>query len=460
MTPANSHSQRHQSFYLEQNEYSRCLFRSRRSRRLTSDKAFAILINSAMMATTRAVACTVSRYTLPCVVCSKNIVPGDRMFCSVIKPSATNEQNGNSNNAVTATKTNSSAAKTLAWGHEACYDPILPPSPPCRHWKRLGRCPAKELGLCAFEHDQEEQGTSLTLDKQRWGGKRHFVRNQHKNSVFRIFLMQTYGMEYLNKSNGIMIDVAGGKGELSFELVNLSGVRECAVIDPRPLNLSLVRTKWEKGLFEPKRTGLFSKWYPACEDGCKERKPRSPGHLRCFFNSGQFLEFVLAKEARDTASTNLQLQSEMDRARRIIWTTKGLQHEDGSSYIEEEAATTTEPDTLDARGGSVNGEAESEETTSPTEARSILKRCHLIVGFHPDQAAGEIVEFAMARNIPWCIVPCCVYHKDFSQRKLRDGTNVKSYDHLVQWLCEKDPRARTATLDLEGKNRVVYTLPG
>ena len=101
----------------------------------------------------------------------------------------------------------------------------------------------------------------------------------------------------------------------------------------------------------------------------------------------------------------------------------------------------------------------SSEIVDPADARDLLQRCQLVVGFHPDQAAGDIVDFAVARNLPWCVVPCCVYSETFTQRKLKDGTNVKSYDHLVKWLCEKDQRARIATLDLEGKNTVVYTLP-
>ena len=103
---------------------------------------------------------------------------------------------------------------------------------------------------------------------------------------------------------------------------------------------------------------------------------------------------------------------------------------------------------------------DASDIVDPAEARDIVRRCHLVVGLHPDQAAGDIIDFAMAMGVPYCIVPCCVYSDTFAQRKLRDGTKVRTFDHLVEWLCEKDPRAKTATLDLEGKNTVVYTLPG
>eukprot|EP00581_Thalassiosira_minuscula_P013889 CAMPEP_0183711788 /NCGR_PEP_ID=MMETSP0737-20130205/7185_1 /TAXON_ID=385413 /ORGANISM="Thalassiosira miniscula, Strain CCMP1093" /LENGTH=355 /DNA_ID=CAMNT_0025940355 /DNA_START=248 /DNA_END=1312 /DNA_ORIENTATION=+ len=347
------------------------------------------------------VPCTVSRYTIACTICSKDIVPGDRMFCSAVKQPST----AGANRAIPTapiTKANKNAKTVLAWGHELCHDQNLPPPPPCRHWKRLGRCPSREMGMCAFQHDEEEKGTALTLDKQRWGGKRHFVRNQHKNSVFRIFLMQTYGMDYINKNNGTIVDVAGGKGELSFELINLSGATESVVVDPRPLNLSLVQTKWNKGLFEPKRTGVFSKWYPACEDGCKEREPRTPKHLRCFFDSQAFLKFVLADESEEIEHTNTHFEREMMRARNIVWTAKGLQHEDGASYNDVDADTVTETDLISNGIGNNNDDTTTQsETVDPKEARDILSKCHLMVGFHPDQAAGEIVEFAIARNIPW-----------------------------------------------------------
>jgi len=439
--------------------------------------------------------------------------------------------------------TSSTLEKTVpAWGHASCCQPNLPPPPPCRHWIRLGRCPTKEMGLCAFLHkdyhninnngdDDNNNFTTIDHDgdgnngmemtenghmhqqqqqpqhqRRRWGGRRRCIRNQHKNSAFRIFLMQTYGMEYLLHGNGssstndagssesnnnnpcgstkhgVIIDVAGGKGELSFELINLSGVSECVVFDPRPLNLNLVHDKWTKGLYEPKRIGpIFSRWYPACEDGCRFRKPTVPRHVRCFFHCESLLQFMGATTLTMNGESmeyleekNRQFQNEIERAKRIVWTTKGLQHEDGTSFNEGAVAesvddycspSTNVTDASETKGSQLDGEvcAEEEVDTSeivdPNEVRDILQRCHLIVGFHPDQAAGDIVDYALATNIPYCIVPCCVYSDTFASRRLHDGTKVTSYDHFVKWLCEKDPLAKMAKLDMDGKNIVIYSLP-
>ncbi len=52
----------------------------------------------------------------------------------------------------------------------------------------------------------------------------------------RSFLIDTFGPSILCSPTGLL-DVAGGQGDLSFELVNLNSVRS-TVLDPRPLNLS------------------------------------------------------------------------------------------------------------------------------------------------------------------------------------------------------------------------------
>ncbi len=50
------------------------------------------------------------------------------------------------------------------------------------------------------------------------------------------FLLDTFGDDCLRRGSGVL-DVAGGKGELSFELVNLNRIWS-TVLDPRPLQLA------------------------------------------------------------------------------------------------------------------------------------------------------------------------------------------------------------------------------
>ena len=55
-------------------------------------------------------------------------------------------------------------------------------------------------------------------------------------------------VSWLDKPHGITLDVAGGKGELAFELVNLNRI-PTTVVDPRPLDLSSYKRKFEYGIY-------------------------------------------------------------------------------------------------------------------------------------------------------------------------------------------------------------------
>jgi hypothetical protein len=55
-------------------------------------------------------------------------------------------------------------------------------------------------------------------------------------SVFCRFLLQTFGREVLASGSGVL-DVAGGRGDLAFELLNLNGIR-ATVVDPRQPRLN------------------------------------------------------------------------------------------------------------------------------------------------------------------------------------------------------------------------------
>ncbi len=84
----------------------------------------------------------------------------------------------------------------------------------------------------------------------------------------------------------------------------------------------------------------------------------------------------------------------------------------------------------------------------------------IVIGMHPDQAAGAIVDFALARGIPFAITPCCVYSEEFTKRRLKNGERVTTYSDLIQYLVEKDEHhIKIDKLDFEGKNIVVYWNP-
>eukprot|EP00537_Pseudo-nitzschia_pungens_P015593 CAMPEP_0172411456 /NCGR_PEP_ID=MMETSP1061-20121228/77401_1 /TAXON_ID=37318 /ORGANISM="Pseudo-nitzschia pungens, Strain cf. pungens" /LENGTH=435 /DNA_ID=CAMNT_0013147665 /DNA_START=91 /DNA_END=1398 /DNA_ORIENTATION=+ len=122
-------------------------------------------------------------------------------------------------------------------------------------------------------------------------------------------------------------------------------------------------------------------------------------------------------------------------------------------------------------------------------------RIKLIMGFHPDQATEPCIDLARVLDIPFCIVPCCVFPSEFPDRRLRlkdahsseGGTNehggakdcdggqlqetkmipVRTYHQFLEYLRQKatnkHSRIYTAHLDFPftetAKNIVLYTLP-
>lgn len=89
----------------------------------------------------------------------------------------------------------------------------------------------------------------------------------------------------------------------------------------------------------------------------------------------------------------------------------------------------------------------------------LLPTCKAIVALHPDEATGDIVEFAVKHQIPFVVVPCCVFSRLFPDR-LKPGTReiVATYDDLIEWLVGKDPSIRLSTLPFDGSNKAVWSM--
>ena len=419
----------------------------------------------------------ISRYCIDCVLCHSFINPGDKMFPIQLPIQAKGEGEGTeilvnktSNNAKEKRESSSQQAKApIVWCHLTCehlFSGLIPPPPTCRHWSKLGRCPSLLLNSCAFSHPEKERGISSSSSLRIWGGKRKVVRNSHKVCAFRIFLLQTFGEDYFRF--GTVLDVAGGKGELSWELLNLNNINSI-LVEPRQSSFDKKEKDWNKGLFSPKRLGpVFSKWNSFVEDDSFISKSRRPEHLRIFFDAKNFFK-ILAKKNYGEEKQQIAdwLLKERRNAQAIKWTEKGLEH-DGDENEEEQIVEaldkiTTNDDLLPQPHFTRENfklKSGANEITSISHAQEILTKCRLVVGLHPDQACGDIAEFADSLGLPWCVVPCCTYSNIFTKRKLMDGTRVTTHQQLIQWLVERFPRAKVGKLDsVEGKNVVVYCLP-
>jgi len=52
-------------------------------------------------------------------------------------------------------------------------------------------------------------------------------------------------------------------------------------------------------------------------------------------------------------------------------------------------------------------------------ASTIVKNADLIVGMHPDQAVDAIIDSALYMNVSFFVVLCCVYSREFPNRRIR-----------------------------------------
>ena len=383
----------------------------------------------------------------------------------------------------------------------------LPATPAlCRHWARRGRCDYGDG--CRFRHERvpgddadADDPRVSAMDGRREGaarfGRRHHARNRNKAGDFRRWLVATFGFETLASGAGVL-DVAGGKGELAFELRNLSGI-PVTVVDPRPMRLERYVRRFRSGMYHRNQS-------PAA---AKLRRPldstlAAPDHLRMFLHRGVF------DPARSDGERRLAAIESCELAHATRWSRRGLVDgesapgdgvRDGANLDEayripgepvrhatmfSEIPRRRDPDADDVEADvDVDVEADVEADVDDPDAvamtpvamdasatadacERVFRDCSVVVGLHPDQATDAAVDLALAFGKPFAVVPCCTYSRDFPRRRLppgpgrpRGGGAVTTHAHLVEYLLAKAPPGMTIERDelpFEGKNVVVYSL--
>ena len=245
---------------------------------------------------------------------------------------------------------------------------------------------------------------------------------------------------------GPVLDVAGGKGELAFQLMALNGC-DTVVVDPRPLRCEPFHRLLLKGVFHRAKDAAST---VDCAQPALDAALNAPRHVATLFTS-QLVDRSLSDAMRAAIFARLRAHT-----RRLSWTTTGLT-----------ATTDTHEyarDRLNVHCVRVPDDVQPSEAewTDWREAELTLESATMVVGMHLDQAAEAAVDFAVARGLPFAVVPCCVYQKEFSRRRFADGRRVTTYEDLLEYLQQKHPAIERATLPIDGKNQVLFmraTLP-
>jgi hypothetical protein len=207
-----------------------------------------------------------------------------------------------------------------------------------------------------------------------------------KNRVFlfREFILATYG-DYLESEGGgaTILDVAGGKGDLSWLFANVDGI-DAVVVDPRLTH--------QKQLL---RSVAFLR------DNPTEAKARAVPGLPTFqplagilprladvetFKTPRHLRLLVNQDLVDVLSNYLETRSITDWT--CFWT-----------QATERAARATPL-------GYAEGESSLAGTISQAQAAlETILQTKLIAGFHPDGAMEACVDLALLLGLPVCTCP-------------------------------------------------------
>ena len=82
------------------------------------------------------------------------------------------------------------------------------------------------------------------------------------------------------------------------------------------------------------------------------------------------------------------------------------------------------------------------------------ENCELIIGLHPDEATGEIIDYATQNQTPCVIIPCCVKGKYAS-----DCSKAGWVKHLANILRQRGWQVYIDLLPINGDNLVIRGLP-
>eukprot|EP00887_Chlorella_sp_A99_P007850 scaffold20.g7850.t1 len=323
--------------------------------------------------------------------------------------------------------------------------------------------------------------------------RRGKVLKRFRAEAFRRWLLDTYGGDALRSGAGVL-DVAGGRGELSLELAVLHSI-PATVLEPRPLDLGPRARRLADAYF----SGGGGSPGAGGSGGAPEALPL-PRHLRLVVTPAlaTCLTTALAASSSPASSSSASgsncssggggggtpprsvpmpdawpttFAAARRGARQPRWATTAEGHGPPGATLaasREEQAGGGEGEAARAPQDGESGGDEGEppppgpgEVTEAAEAWRCLTQFSIAVGMHPDEATDFVVDLALAARRPFAVVPCCVHADAFPGRRLPDGRAVGSYEDLLQHLLAKDPRGRAALarLPLEGRSAVVYLSP-
>jgi len=294
------------------------------------------------------------------------------------------------------------------------------------------------------------------------------------------------------------VDVAGGKGGLSFELFTLLGI-QTTLVEPRTMDMDRRMIGRLRGrLKQCLTTGIGADIDEAKKDRKLLLRPQEltnlPPHLEVLKQKLHSIAIDRAdrKIRKDASDTDSNMDIKCDESSSIqepqLPTSANITADsyellnsllknalDDKQVMAELKAVLPRqlsmlfPGVPALQENNNKGEKnfyiwkvdDENQALNEEKLQETLRNAALVVGMHSDQATEPIVDAAIAEGKLFAVVPCCVFNRTFHWRRLKDGSEVKTYEQFVQYLLEKEvpegQEIKMGELDFTGRNSVVYS---
>ncbi|CAD7950127.1 unnamed protein product [Amoebophrya sp. A120] len=238
---------------------------------------------------------------------------------------------------------------------------------------------------CANETDMNSHGEKISQPASATVADGIEATSKHRRAhCFAKWIVETYQerLKLLDRKTSIILDVAGGTGDLSVILRSEYGFENVFTVDPwKP-------EKWKK--WQLRKIMNVSR-----QDQEHGRRTKTCGEL-----SNRNTTTELTKESYQAIDEYTEAAALLDRF-----------------FVREKFDFSSAP--------------------SP-KLSSLIQNCDLIVGLHPDQATEPIVAVAGKLRKPMCVVPCCVFADQFPERRLKVVEADRKEERQSNLLCDDD----------------------
>ena len=296
----------------------------------------------------------------------------------------------------------------------------------------------KEDDLTCESSVVDEVNTKLSDMKDRHVQlENHDINNIELNEV----------VQFLNRGSGVM-DVAGGSGHVSLAL-SLIGIKS-TVIDPRET----------VGKLPSRDRKALKKAIKAYREKTVDISP-SENQMDIVQLLPPPVEFAV-KGNQEKAAGNSSSENKIDSMKLVP---PPLEFDSLRAWFAKR------PDGIDTEFREGQSRSDTGSIPAPIPICSmcsqdnLLPECSAIVALHPDEATGDIVDFAVKHRLPFVIVPCCVFSRLFPMRfkPLKNGDDankrelVSTYDDLIEYLVNKHDSIRISKLNFDGANLALWS---